>query len=161
LVQESNDSVTIGFTVSGVGPESHPYTVYINCTARGGEYSDKREVKVEGGDPSDDIQLGIVINKIPTEDFFIDKSYGVMGLWGFQDPAMGWIGMGVMYPSDRYVGQDDTSEEHRAVLKINRGEWLHFYAQGDWLRGHRFVPGGGMKDWRETLIREIPTLSFK
>lgn len=161
LVQESNDSVTIGFTVTGVGPKEHPYTVYINCTARAGEYTDKREVKVEGGDPSEDIQLGIVINKIPTEDFFLDKSYGLMGLWGFQDPAMGWIGMGVVFPSDRYVGQEDTSEEHRAVLQIGRGEWMRFYAQGDWLRGHRFVPGAGTKDWEKVLRQEALLYNFK
>lgn len=161
LVQESNDSVTIGFTVSGAGPKDHPYTVYINCTARAGEYSDKREVKVEGGSPSDDIQLGIVINKIPTEDFFLDTSSGVMGLWGFQDPAMGWIGMGIMFPPDHYIGQKDTEEEHRAIFKIDRGEWLHFYAQGDWLRGHRFVPGAGAKDWEKELRQEALLYNLK
>ena len=161
LVQESKDSVTIGFTVTGVGPKDAPYTVYINCTARAGHFEDMRDVKVEGGKPGDDIQLGVVINKIPTEDFFIDKKAGVMGLWGFQDPAMGWIGMGVMFPAQRYVGQSDNDVEHCALLNIIKGEWLRFYAQGDWLRGHRFVPGGGAKEWRNTLLKSVPSLNFQ
>lgn len=160
LVQESKDSVTIGFTVTGVGPQENPYTVYINCTARAGHFEDMRDVKVEGGKPGDEIQLGIVINKIPTEDFFIDKNVGVMGLWGFQDPAMGWIGMGVMYPVNRYAGQADSNDEHRAVMNIKNGEWLRYYAQGDWLRGHRFVPGGGAKEWENTLRQNVSSLGF-
>lgn len=153
LVQESNDSVTIGWTVTGIGPKDNPYTMYINCTARGDHWEDMRDVKVEGGKPSQDIQLGIVLTRIPVEDFFLEKGAGVMGLWGYQDPSMGWIGEGVMFPAERYICQRDTPEEYRAVLRIQKGEWLRFYAQGDWLRGHRFGPGAGAKDWKATLMQ--------
>ncbi len=151
LVKETKDTVTIGFTVTGVGPKESPYTVYINASARAGQDDDLLEAKVEGGDPSQDIQLGIVINKLSTEQYFFDKNAGVMGSWGFQDPAMGWIGMGLIFPVDRYSHQADTPEEHRVVVNCKRGEWIKYYAQGDWLRAHFFVPGAGAKDWEKTL----------
>ena len=155
LIQESEDSVTLGFTVTGIGPDKeHPYTLKMTCTARAGHFEDMRNVCVEGGLPGDEIKLGIVISKIPVEDFFIDKESGVMGLWGFQDPLMGWIGMGVMFPAERYLGQDDNANEYCALFRLHQGEWLRFYAQGDWLRGHRFLPGGGAKDWQNTLLKE-------
>lgn len=161
LVKETNDTVTIGFTVTGVGPKESPYTVYINTSARAGKDDNLFEVKVEGGDPSQDIQLGIVLNKLPTEQFFIDKNTGIMGLWGFQDPAMGWIGMGVMFPADRYSHQADTPEEHRILVGCKRGEWLRYYAQGDWLRGHRFAPGSGAADWEKTLRQKALMYNLK
>jgi hypothetical protein len=92
------------------------------------------------------------LTRIPVEDFFLEKGAGVMGLWGYQDPSMGWVGEGVMFPPERYICQRDTPEEYRAVLRIEKGEWLRFYAQGDWLRGHRFGPGAGAKDWKATLM---------
>ena len=63
--------------------------------------------------------------------------------------------MGVMFPAERYLGQDDNANEYCALLRLHQGEWLRFYAQGDWLRGHRFLPGGGAKDWQNTLLKEI------
>lgn len=161
LVQCSDDSVTIGFTVTGIGPKDSPYTMYVNCTARAGHYEDMRDVRFEGGKPGDEIEMGVVINKIPYEEFFLNEKAGIMGLWGFQDPAMGWIGMGVMFPPDRYICQSDSSDEYRAVLRIKKGETLRFYAQGDWLRGHRFVPGGGVKEWQETLLKQAHVLHLK
>lgn len=161
LIQETKDIVTIGFTVTGVGPKESPYTVYINASARAGENDDLLEVKIEGGKPSQDIQLGVVVNKLPTEQYFIDKNTGVMGLWGFQDPAMGWIGMGIIFPADRYIAQADTPEEHRIVLDYKRGEWIRYHAQSDWLRAHRFVPGAGAKDWENTLQQKAAILNLK
>lgn len=151
LFEETSDKVTVEFTVTGVGPKEAPYTVYIRPSALAGRYDSPVEVEVKGGDPDRKIQLGLVLNVLPTEEFFLDKAAGVMGVWGFQEPVIGWIGTGVVFDPDKLLYADEQPEEHRVVLQYEKGEIFRYHIQGDWLRGHRFGPSAGMKDWLKTL----------
>lgn len=151
LFKETADSVTIEFTVTGVGPKDSPYTVTIRPSAVAGRRDSPIEVCVEGGQASRQLALGLVLNKLSVEDFFLDKEKGIMGLWGYQEPVIGWIGTGIVFPPDRFLYVDDQPEEHRIVLNYTPGETLQYHIQGDWLRGHRFCVAPGMKEWLNTL----------
>lgn len=151
LVSETNEQVTLEFKVENVGPAEAPYTVYIRPSALAGRYDSPVEVTVEGGDPSHKLHIGIVLNVLPVEEFFIDKSAGIMGVWGFQEPQIGWIGTGIVFPPDRYLYMDEQPEEHRVVLQYKKGETLNYHIQGDWQRGHQFGPAAGAKDWIKQL----------
>jgi hypothetical protein len=151
LVEETKERITLEFKVEKAGPKETPYTVYIRPSALAGRYDSPVEVTVEGGDPSHELQIGLTLTALPTEDFFVDKSTGIMGLWGFQDPKIGWIGAGVVFQPERYLFMDEQPEEHRVVLKYRKGETLKYLIRGDWLRGHLFYPSGGAQDWRQKL----------
>lgn len=161
LYRETTDSVTIEFTVTGVGPKDSPYTVIICPSAVAGRKDSPVEVRVEGGDPTRQIALGLVLNKLPVEDFFMDKERGIMGLWGYQEDAIGWIGTGVVFPSGRYLYIDDQSEEHRIVLSYTQGETLSYHIQGDWLRGHQFSAVPGTKEWMNALKETAERINLK
>ena len=152
LLKETPDTVSLGFTATGVGPKDEPYKVNIKVSAISGRYDSPVEVTVEGNSGRS-LKLGIGINVLPTERFFMDKISGIMGSWGFQDPEIGWIGTGVIFPSDRYLYSDEQPDEHRVVLKYNAGETVRYHIRGDWLRAHRFPVAPGVREWKETLIK--------
>ena len=108
LVKETADTVTVEFKVSGAGPKESPYTVYIRPSAIAGRADSPVEVNIQGGKPGQDVKLGIVLNILPEEEFFIDRSSGIMGLWGFQQPGIGWIGTGIVFPKERFLYLDET-----------------------------------------------------
>ena len=151
LLKETADIITIEFVAKNVGPQENPYTVYIRPSAISGRKDSPVEVFVEGGVPGQDIKIGIALTALPTEEFFCDREIGIMGVWGFQQPEIGWIGMGVVFPPCRFLSMDEHPEEHRVVLKYTPGESLHYNIQGDWLRAHQFPRSPGVKEWKNTL----------
>ena len=152
LVMETPDTVSLELTATGVGPKDAPYTVIISASAIAGRYDSPIEVTVEGkGERS--LKLGIGLNVLTTERYFMDKTEGIMGAWGFQDPEIGWIGTGVIFPAERFLYSDDQPDEHRVVLKYDKGETVRYHIRGDWLRAHRFPVAPGVKEWQDTLIR--------
>ncbi|WP_323424794.1 DUF4861 family protein [Proteiniphilum sp.] len=152
LLKETSDTVTIEFVAKNVGPKDNPYTVYIRPSAIAGRKDSPIEVFVEGGKPECTLRIGLTLTALSTEDFFCDRERGIMGLWGFQDPEIGWMGMGVIFPANRYLFLDKQPEEHRVVLHYNQGESLWYHIQGDWLRAHQFPRSPGVQEWEQTLI---------
>lgn len=152
LVKELPDTVSITFRATDVGPVDAPYIVNINVSAIAGRYDSPIEVWVEGGEAGRSLKLGIGLTSLATERYFLDRSRGIMGSWGFQDPEIGWIGLGVIFPADRYLYSDDQKEEHRVLLRYENGERISYFICGDWLKGHRFPVGPGFGEWRNRLI---------
>ena len=151
LVEETADKVTIELLAKGVGEAKSPYTVRLRPTALAGRSDSPIEVLVEGGNPGDKIELGIGLTRLKEDTFLTDSKAGVMGLWGFQQPEIGWIGMGVVYPVDRYIRMDHQPEEYRVILRCETGKPIVYHIQGDWLRGHRFSCCPSAQDWQVTL----------
>ena len=152
LVEETSEKVTLEFTATGVGPKDAPYTVIITVSALAGRYDSPIEVTVKGsGERS--LKLGIGLNVLSTERYFMDQSEGIMGVWGFQDPEIGWIGTGVIFPAERFLYCDNQPDEHRVVLRYNAGETVRYHIRGDWLRSHQFPVAPGVREWKETLIK--------
>ena len=152
LLKETTDSITLEFVAENVGPKESPYTLYIRPSAIAGRKESPIEVVAEGGKPGQTLMIGLTLTALSTEDFFCDKESGIMGSWGFQDPEIGWIGLGVTFPTHRYLFLDKQPEEHRVVLRYDRGEPLWYHIQGDWLRAHQFPRSPGVQEWKKTLI---------
>ncbi|MFA7493488.1 MAG: DUF4861 family protein [Proteiniphilum sp.] len=155
LIEETDNRVTLEFVAEGVGPENAPYTVKLRPSIGSGELYSSVAVTVEGGAPGDKIELAIGLTRLPDETFFSDKTAGVIGSWGFQDPKIGWIGMGVIFPPARFLRFDEQPEEHRVVLNCKRGVPVTYYIQGDWLRGHQFPCFPSAQDWEDVLKQQV------
>ena len=158
LIEETNHKVTLEFVAEGVGPENAPYTVRLRPSICGGELYSSVGVIVDGGVPGDKIELGVGLVRLPDETFFSDKVSGVIGSWGFQDPEIGWIGMGVMFLPELFLRFDDLQEEHRVVLNCTQGVPVTYYIRGDWLRGHQFPCCPSAQDWFVTIQKQSRTI---
>lgn len=159
LVKESRDTVTVEFIATGVGPEKAPYTVKLRPSGLAGRFDSPVEVLVEGGTPGEKVELGIGLVRLGEETFYSDKASGIIGSWGFQDPAIGWIGMGIVTPPERFIHYDDQSAEHLVVLRCEPGVPLVYYIRADWLRGHRFSCCPSAQDWFDTLKKTARKLN--
>ena len=65
LLSQEDEQVTIELTAKGVGPEPDPYTVRFVCAALTGRADTPISIQVDGGDPEDDLALGIGFTKLP------------------------------------------------------------------------------------------------
>ena len=151
LVSESLDEVTLEFTANNVGPKANPYTIKITPSAIAGHHKSSIEVVVEGGNPNDQIELGIGLTRLGEEDFFYDKDTGIMGSWGFQEPEIGWIGLGVIFSPDRFIRIDNVANEHIVVVKCDKNVPLTYNIMGEWLRGNQFPCCPSPSDWFKKL----------
>jgi hypothetical protein len=151
LVEETNNQVTIELTEKGIGPAQAPYTLKCRPSALAGRADSPVEVVVEGGKAGDRIELGIGLTRMGDETFFADREAGMMGSWGFQEPGIGWIGLGIIYPADLFIRMDGQPEEHRVVLRCEPGKPIVYYIRGDWLRGHQFPYCPSARDWQDDL----------
>jgi hypothetical protein len=160
LVEETHDRVTLEFVAEGVGPENAPYTVRLRPSIGAGDLHSSVEATVDGGASGDEIELGIGLVRLPDETFFSDKDAGVLGSWGFQEPQIGWIGMGIIFPSKRFLRFDDQQEEHRVLLDCKPGEPVIYYIRSDWLRGHQFPCSPSAQDWFDELKNNTEPTPF-
>ena len=161
LIEETPDKVTLELLAKGVGPAKAPYTVRLRPSALAGRSDSPIEVLIEGGSPGDKIELGIGLTRLKEETYLADPKAGIMGLWGFQLPEIGWIGMGIVYPVNRYIRMDHQPEEYRVILRFEPGKPLVYHIQGDWLRGHRFICCPSARDWQSTLNKTADMIGLK
>ena len=159
LLEENLNKVTLEFTANGVGPKKAPYTLRFRASAYAGRFDAPVEVLVKGGAPGDKVELGIGLIRLLEEEFMTDKEAGIIGTWGFQQPEIGWIGMGIIFPPNQFIRFDEQKEEHRVVLGCEPGIPVVYHIRGDWLRGHRFSCCPVAKDWMDTLKRTARELS--
>ncbi|MEL7587570.1 MAG: DUF4861 family protein [Prolixibacteraceae bacterium] len=159
VLEETDDKITIELLAAGVGPTDAPYTVKWRPSALADRADSPIEVIVEGGKQGAKLELGIGITRMDDETFITDQKNGILCSWGFQDPAIGWIGMAVTYPADQFVRVDTLPEEHRVVLRCEKSKPLVYYVQGDWLRGHPFPCCQSADDWYNTVKETASMIS--
>ncbi|RIH65537.1 DUF4861 domain-containing protein [Mariniphaga sediminis] len=161
LVKQTPDEVTIELLAKGVGPAQNSYTVIWRPTALAGRADSRMEVIVEGGNPDDKVELGIGIVRMNDESFFSKQKIGLIGSWGFQDPGIGWIGLGIIYPKSSFVRMDEQKEDHRVVLKCVPQKPIVYHIQGDWIRGHQFPCCPSSSDWENNLRKTAEMINLK
>ena len=90
------------------------------------------------------------LTKLVREETFLDRSLGLFGTWGYQDDAIGEIGMGLIVPPD---GLDHVVElaDERRVLSQAPGGALRYWIIGDWRRGRRFPVAPTVANWRREM----------
>jgi hypothetical protein len=151
LVSETPDNITVELLAENVGPKDKPYTVRFTCQALAGRPDSPIQIKVEGGAPSDTLELGVGIRTLPQENVALEKETGILANWGIQDPAIGWVGLGVMYPKDRFLRSLDTSGEHQVIMSLNPNNTIGYHIQATWLKGRRFNRCPGFSNWLADL----------
>ncbi len=161
LVDIDEDRVTVEVLAENVGPEDAPCTVRFFCSALAGRRDSPIELVVEGGPSNATLEIGLGIVRMPQETFALDTASGVMGSWGVQAPDLGWIGLGVVFPPERYRRITDSETEHQVVLDARPGTPLHYHIQGDWLRGRRFPRSPVLSNWMDDLRRTARLANLK
>ncbi|MCA9432433.1 MAG: DUF4861 family protein, partial [Candidatus Omnitrophica bacterium] len=151
LVYESDSMVTIEYTAEPVGPEDSPYSITVHCTALEGKPYSPVEIRVSGAENGKKLQIGIGFTKLGEEELALDTETGVFGIRGYQDPAIGRIGMGLVFPKDRYAGMKNLDNQNQIVIDVDRNIRSMHYIQCEWLRGVRFNRSPSLGDWMDDL----------
>ena len=150
LIKETAEEVTLEFVAKHIVP-GKPYEVRIRPTVFAGREDCRIEVTVEGNSAEEKAEIGIGLTSLPQETFIFDPQTGIMGSWGFQNPEIGWMGMGVIFPADRFARMDEQPNEHRVVMPYEKGKPLVYHIQSRWLKGLRFSCCPSAQDWGNIL----------
>ena len=151
LVAAREGQVVVEVIARGVGPPDSPCTLRWRCTALAGRSDSPIELLIEGGEPGARIEAGVGVTRLPEESLLLDSAAGVLALWGEQTPAIGPIGMGILFPPERFQRVVTLPNEHQVVLAAEPGVPLLYHIRCDWLRGRRFPCCPTAADWLETL----------
>jgi hypothetical protein len=115
-------------------------------------YAEHREseirVSITGGPKGLLVAPGLA--KLRREETFLDDSLGTLGAWGFQDDAIGEIGMAVIAPPDRLRRVVELPHERRVLCEAPDGT-LRYWILGDWRRGRRFPVAPTLDNWRRQV----------
>jgi hypothetical protein len=150
-LETTQDRTTIELLAEGVGPKANPYTVRFHCSALAGRQDSPIEVVIQGGKNEDKIEMGIGLTQMPQETLLADTEAGVFGTWGTQSPAIGTIGMGIVFPAHRFLRIENPSEEDQVVIRAERNVPITYHINCDWLRGRRFDFCPSAQDWLNEL----------
>ena len=153
LVSLDDETVTVELLAENAGPSEHPYTVRFTCSALADRSDSPIEVVVEGGPADSTLEIGLGITRMRQETFAVDTATGVMGSWGVQGQDIGWVGLGIVFPPQRFLRVTDSEAEHQVILAAETGEPLRYHIQGDWLRGRTFPRSPVLRNWMDDLRR--------
>ena len=76
-----------------------------------------------------------------------------MASWGIQEAAIGWIGLGIVYPKSLLTDTRDLPGEHQVVLQAEAGKPFTYHIQGTWLKGRRFDRCPTLSNWAADLTK--------
>ncbi len=147
LVSETPDRVEVELRAEHVGP----YSVVFRCAALADRRDSPIEVTVEGASPDDALEIGVGITRLDRERFMLDTQAGVLASWGSQEPAIGTIGLGIVFPPDAFVRVVDAPDQHQVVLKPDADRRIRYHIQGDWMNGRRFPRCPTIDNWMDDL----------
>lgn len=150
LLEESNDKLTLELVAEQIVPNK-PYKVTIRPSVFANRNDSQIEVVVDGVSHDEKIEIGIGLTRLKEETFISDIQTGIMGNWGIQKPEIGWIGMGVIFPSSRFVRWEEQTNEHRVVLKCESGKPFVYHILSKWQKGLRFSCCPSAQDWEKDL----------
>ena len=121
---------------SDIVPDKPEIAVRLVCII----YAERQESEilayVDGAETGETV-LAPGMVKLARESAFSKLKAGYFGTWGWQDEAIGDIGMAVVLPAGRVGKLLDLNEERRALCQTQSGR-LRFWILGDWRRGREF-----------------------
>ncbi len=151
LLNKNDNAVTVELKAEGIGQSSNPYTITWHATSMAEQPETQINVMVDGGNQDDTLALGIGLAAFEQEAFHIDTQAGVMAEWGIQNPDMGWIGMGVIFPPHRFMRIENLPGENQVIIAVEPQLWTEYSIQCEWLRGRRFNRNPSAHDWFKQL----------
>lgn len=151
MIESSPSRTLIEMQAAGAGPQDNPYTIRFQCAALAGRADTPIQIDIRGGNAGDELALGIGLTKLPEETLQLDTQAGVLGVWGSQTPVIGTIGMGIVFPAERFIQLRNLPNENQVVLKAEHNQPITYHIQCDWLRGRRFNRCPGLAEWVEEL----------
>ncbi|NUM56272.1 MAG: DUF4861 family protein [Candidatus Hydrogenedentes bacterium] len=151
LVEQDNHRAVVEMKASNVGPIGNTYTVRLRFSIEAGHRESAVEVLVEGAENNDLLELGIGLTRLSHQEYLLDPQAGVMAVWGTQTPAIGRIGLGAVFPAERFVREGDVPGENHIVLKIERGVPITYFIQAKWQNGLQYPVAPVMENWVKEL----------
>jgi hypothetical protein len=151
LVEQDNTHAVVEMKASNVGPIGNVYTVRMRFSIEAGHRESAVEILVEGAESNDMLELGIGLTKFAQQEYLLDPQAGIMAVWGTQLPSVGRLGLGAIFPAERYVREGDVPGENHIVLKVERGVPLTYFIQAKWQRGLQYPTAPVMENWVKEL----------
>jgi len=90
--------------------------------------------------------------KLDREHVFSDP-IGCAGIWGYQVPVIGEIGLGLIVSPDAYVEYVKLPLEHRVKLRLTDNK-IRYWLIADWRRGRQHPVNPTIENWQREL-REL------
>lgn len=116
-------------------------------------YADRQETEVRArveGAEGRQVTLAPGLIKLSREQVFATREHGCFGTWGWQQHAIGEIGMAVIVEPGRVADVLDLPEEHRIRCRTDDHE-LRYWVIGDWRRGRQHPIAPSVDTWREEV----------
>jgi len=138
----------VRITAKNIVPDQPELKVQMLCLIHAERQETEIRVTVSGAKGEVLLAPGLV--KLPRERFFADQTAGTFGSWGWQESAIGDIGMGLII-SPRVVEKViDLKDERRILCRIPDGK-LRYWLIGDWRRGRQHPVAPTIDNWHWEL----------
>jgi len=138
----------IEFTAANVVPGKSDLVVRVLCIIYAEHLESEIRVTATGADATMHIAPGLC--KLPLEKAFVDRTTGCLGAWGFQEHAIGDVGVGLIVPPAKLRDVADLRRERRLRCAFADGR-LRYWIVGDWRLDRRFPVAPTLANWRRDL----------
>jgi len=138
----------VEFVAENIIPENPDFALKVLCLI----YAEHQEseIRVSTKDSNQAMFLAPGLCKLTHEKNFVDNSQGCLGVWGWQDPKIGTVGLALIVPPDKLVEPMELKDERRLRCDFSRGE-LRYWIIGDWLKGREFPVEPTITNWQQQV----------
>jgi len=126
----------IEIVASNIVPDRPSITVRLVCIIYAGRQESEIRAHVDGA-KAGEVMLAPGLVKLSRETAFSDLQAGYFGAWGWQEDAIGDIGLAVLLPATPVGELVDLKEERRVRCQVQNAK-LRYWILGDWQRGRQF-----------------------
>jgi hypothetical protein len=126
----------IEIIASNIVPDRPDIAVKLVCIIYAGRQESEIRAYVDGA-KTGEIALAPGLVKLSREVAFSNLQAGYFGAWGWQNDAIGDIGLAVVLPATPLGELADLPEERRVPCQVQNGK-MRYWILGDWQRGRQF-----------------------
>ena len=153
LLEETEELVSIEMTAEGIGPEDNPATLRFVFTSQAGHPETQVKVMLDLLKINVMTALGIELVRLRDENIFFNTLSGVLSSWGIQTTDIGFIGMSILFPSERYLDFVSSTTSNQVIVSLSPGNPIVYHIYCDWLNGRRFNRCPSPDDWFQRSVR--------